>query len=234
MKTNHVRPVKSYEWVMEEIKRQIETGRRVPGDKLPSVVALAEEFGVGRSTVREALSALKAMGWLEIRQGGGTFVKAVPPEDDRSRSLHEWFAQSESLKEILQVRKVLETGCASLASGQRNGECLRKLGHIVSEMESALGDEKKGADADARFHLQIARCTGNSMLIQMSEMISERLRETIRDSRNLWLFGERASAEQLLAEHRSIYEAILSGDGKQAALRMEQHLEKVEKVLSPA
>ena len=72
-----VKPKKIYEIVAEQLTEMIVSGKVKPGDRLSSVQQLAEDFNVGRSAIREALSALKTMGYIEIRQGEGTFVKKV-------------------------------------------------------------------------------------------------------------------------------------------------------------
>lgn len=235
MNANPLKPPKGYELVMEHIKKQIESGALPPGTKLSSVVDLAASYGVGRSTIREALSALKAMGWLDIRQGGGTFVKKeLPGETTEDKPFGTLFQKTDSLQEVLEVRKLLESGCASLAAVNRSEEDLRLLGEILEEMSSLLDDEAASEQADVRFHLQIAKATGNSLLVQMMESLSQRMHASMKDLRRLWFYAERASAERLLDEHRSVFEAISAQDGSLAGERMLKHLLKVENVLRKA
>src|SRR4051794_23580344 len=110
MKFQYVQPQKGSEMVLEQIKERIISGDLPPGSRLSSVVDLAVNFGVGRSTIREALSALKAMGWIQIRQGGGTFVSTELPNDlnenESGTGFIGLFHHAESIKEILEVRKV--------------------------------------------------------------------------------------------------------------------------------
>jgi GntR family transcriptional repressor for pyruvate dehydrogenase complex len=226
-----VRPQKSSEIVLEQIKQQIISGAYTPGSKLPTVVELSASFEVGRSTVREALSALKAMGWVDIRHGGGTFVSeklAVEEEFDASGGL---FGQTDSLQEVQEVRKFIEVGCASLAAERRSHEDLAELKQILSQMDAALGNEEESEQTDIRFHLQIAKASQNTLLIGMMESLTERLQASMKASRRLWFFAERASAEQLLQEHRDIYQAIEAQDEKLAADKMMQHILKVDKVV---
>jgi GntR family transcriptional repressor for pyruvate dehydrogenase complex len=225
-----VRPQKSSEIVLEQIKQQIVSGAYTPSSKLPTVVELSASFEVGRSTVREALSALKAMGWVDIRHGGGTFVSeklTVEEEFDASGGL---FGQTDSLQEVQEVRKFIEVGCASLAAERRSHEDLAELKQILSQMDAALGNEEESEQTDIRFHLQIAKASQNTLLIGMMESLTERLQASMKASRRLWFFAERASAEQLLQEHRDIYQAIEAQDEKLAADKMMQHIQKVDKV----
>ena len=77
MEYKSIRPKKIYEEISDLILSMIREGTLKPGDKLLSVHQLAEQFGVGRSAVREALSAVRAMGLIEMRQGEGTYVKKI-------------------------------------------------------------------------------------------------------------------------------------------------------------
>ncbi len=235
MEFRYVQPQKGSEMVLEQIKERIISGDLPPGSRLSSVVDLAINFGVGRSTIREALSALKAMGWVQIRQGGGTFVSMELPNDsnenDPETGFISLFHHAESIKEILEVRKVLETGCASLAAKNRTEENLGMLEFILENMVRNFDNEAEGEAADVRFHLQIAEATHNALLLNMMQSLSERLQETMKESRKLWFYGEHASAQRLFQEHTGIVAAIKDRDESLAGELMLQHITKVEKVL---
>lgn len=231
MEIANKRPLKSSEWVLSELRRQIESEVYKPGDKLASVVELSERFGVGRSTVREALSALKAMGWLDIRQGGGTYVKAVVTDTPGEAALADWIANAQSLLQLIEVRRVLETGNASLAARNRTDADADKLRAAISRMEQVLADEIAGEQADTAFHLLLAESTHNPLLIDLTRSLSDRLQTSMRDTRTLWFYADRRSAEALLQEHAGIAEAVAAREERLAAERMEQHLAKVESVL---
>jgi GntR family transcriptional repressor for pyruvate dehydrogenase complex len=98
-------------------------------------------------------------------------------------------------------------------------------------MEKALDREEDSDKADILFHLQIAKASHNSLLINMMESLTDRLQESMKESRRLWFFAERASTEKLLQEHKEIYAAIEAKDEKQAEERMMKHLTKVENVI---
>ncbi|MDD9272239.1 FadR/GntR family transcriptional regulator [Paenibacillus sp. GCM10023248] len=225
MAFEQIRPQKGSEIVMGQIKRQIESGTYAPGSKLPTVIELAALFQVGRSTIREALSGLKAMGWVDIRHGGGTFVSNPLPAEGASL-----FDQGESLQEVQEVRRFIEAGCASLAASRRTAEDVAALRDILRRMEQALDNEEESEGADIRFHLEIAKASHNSLMIGMMESLTERLQVSMKASRRLWFFAERASAEKLLQEHRDIVDAIEAGDEKLAAERISQHILKVDQV----
>lgn len=225
------KPLKSYEWVSRDLGDRILAGDLKPGDKLPSVVDLAAQYNVGRSTIREALSALKARGLLDIRQGGGTFVLAPPESQDEPAAREDWLDRADSLLQLLEVRKVLETGCASLAAKHRSADDLAAMQATLARMEEQLDDEAFGEQADVQLHEQIARSTQNPMLVELMKSLSQRLHESMRDTRTLWFYGEQQSARRLLEEHSGIIDAIRQQDAGQAASRMDAHLSKVEQVL---
>lgn len=238
MSTTNQRPLKQYEWVMNDINRQMDEGKLSPGDRLASVVDLAAQYGVGRSTIREALSALKAMGKLDIRQGGGTFVKAAVPADGAAAPLHpatlnpeSWVDRSASIRHILEVRRVLETGCVALASNNRTDTDLSSMAETLRSMENNLDDEAFNEQADILFHQQIAAATHNPVLNDLMGALSQKLHGSMKDMRALWFYAERSSAERLLQEHYAIYQAIADGNAPQATSRMESHIAKVEQVL---
>ncbi|OZB90836.1 FadR/GntR family transcriptional regulator [Paenibacillus sp. XY044] len=232
---NPQRPLKQYEWVMNDLKRQMDEGSLQPGDRLSSVVDLALQYNVGRSTIREALSALKAMGLLNIRQGGGTFVRTppadAPPVHPGQLYADLWEGRAASLRHLLEVRRVLETGCAAVAATNRSQADLTVFEEILREMENAA-DEQVSEQADVKFHQQIAAATHNPLLLDLMESLSNKLHENMKDMRALWFYAERSSAERLLQEHASIYKAIRTQDAKEALARMEAHISKVEQVLN--
>jgi GntR family transcriptional repressor for pyruvate dehydrogenase complex len=230
MSFQQIKPQKGSEIVMHQIKQQIVSGAYPPSAKLPTVVELASSFEVGRSTIREALSALKAMGWIDIRHGGGTFVSKILPSE-RNEENGGLFYKTESFQEVLEVRKFIEVGCASLAAERRTEADLAGLAAILSQMEASLDNEELSDQADISFHLHIARASHNSLFVSMMESVAQRLQESMRESRRLWFFAERASAELLLQEHREIYQAIQAMHVELASAKMMQHIMKVDQVV---
>lgn len=230
MEYEKVKVQKSHEVVLEHIKQQIISGQLTAGQKLPSVVDFAELFGVGRSTMREALSALKAMGWLDIQHGGGTYVSATLPlqtDDDL-------FQKAESIQELLQIRIILETGSAGLAAENRSSEDLIQLQSILDQMQSNMSDEVLSEQADVDFHVMIAKATHNSLIIQLMESLSSKIHSMMKDTRKLWFFSEQQSSLRLIEEHQAIYQHILEQNETLAVEQMRQHIEKVERILTKA
>lgn len=217
------------ELVTDSLLSKLESKHYTSGQRLPSVEALASHYQVGRSTIREALSALKAMGWLDIRHGGGTFVREQ--SQDPAVLLHGWLAEVESLKSLIEVRKIIEVGSAGLAARCRTEDDLISIEACLLQMEAHLDNETESQRDDLIFHIRIAEASHNKLLIPMLELFHRECAKHIGSTRRMWLFGERSSTLQLLQEHRHIFEAIQQQDEELASSRMLEHLIKVEAIL---
>jgi GntR family transcriptional regulator, transcriptional repressor for pyruvate dehydrogenase complex len=222
---------KIYEEIADQIKRHIEAGTYLPGDKLPSTKEFADLLQVGRSTVREALSALKAMGLVESRQGEGSFVCRIDPKQVELPSMNAILLSREAVVELIEARKALEIANAGLAAERRSEEQLAELDRILQDMEGSVGDMEAGEAADVQLHLALARATGNTIMIRLIDSISTPMAEAIRETRRLQLYANKTVATILLEEHRAIVEAIRQGDAGAARAAMEAHLHHVENVL---
>ncbi|AOM82769.1 HTH-type transcriptional regulator lutR [Salisediminibacterium beveridgei] len=224
-----VKSKKIYEIVAEQLTDMIQKSEFKPGERLPSVQQLSEDFNVGRSAIREALSALKAMGMIEIRQGEGTFVKKVAM--NLSDRMIPSILEQEDLKQLFEVRKLNETGAASIAAEKRTDADLRKLERILREMKLAEGDGRLGEQADIDFHMAIVAAAGNHMLERLMATISETVEESMKEARQLFLYSNEEKMIQLYQEHFRIYEAIRDGDKEQAYQAMYDHIAGVEKAI---
>jgi GntR family transcriptional repressor for pyruvate dehydrogenase complex len=215
----------------QQIKEQIMSGKILPGDKLPSTRELSERYQVGRSTVREALSALKAMGLLDIYQGEGCYVRGFDVADVEIPQLNKLLMSKDTLLELIEARKLLEVSMAGLAAQKRNAEDLRDFEAILIQMQEHLGDEVKGEKADISFHLRVAQATHNSIMMRMLETISTTMEVAIRETRRIQMYANASIAQQLYNEHHQIYLAIQAGQPELAQNTMKQHLRHVEQVL---
>jgi GntR family transcriptional repressor for pyruvate dehydrogenase complex len=232
----NTRPMKSSEWVLTDLKKQWTEGILQPGDKLASVEELAVQYSVGRSTIREALSALKMIGMLTMKQGGGTYVNPLPSsplfEHPSNQDQASWLDRSDSLRQLLEVRRALETSCARLAAKYRTATDLEQLSMDLAQMEACLTLESQSEQIDVQYHLHIAQATQNPLFIELMTSLSEKLQQTMRDSRALWFYAEQSSSHRLWQEHQLIYLAIERQDAHEAAKQMEAHIYKVEQVLT--
>ncbi|MEL3972747.1 FadR/GntR family transcriptional regulator [Rossellomorea oryzaecorticis] len=230
MNYKRIKPRKIYEEVAEALIDMIKSGQLKSGDKLESVQQLAENFQVGRSAVREALSALRAMGLVEMHQGEGTYVREF---DSKMLSLPVYIAvlmKKEDVKNLLEVRRILEVGAVQAAAARRTDEQLAEIKEALDQMETA-NDQELGEEADFRFHMAIAKASKNELLIGLMNNVSEMMVTTMRETRRLWLYSEKSTLDRLWKEHQQIYQAIEAQDGSEAQNLMLDHLQSVEEVL---
>lgn len=231
MAYKEVKRRKIYEEIADQLLDKIKSGDLAPGDKLDSVQSLAEGFNVGRSAVREALSALRAMGLVEMRQGEGTYVKHYDSLT-LSQSLSTGILMNrEDIIELLEVRKILETGCVASAAVKRTEEELSGIEKALMEMEKALSHHQLGENADLQFHMAITAASHNRLLGDLMNQVSQLIIDSMRETRKLSLYSEAAILEKLYKEHKEIFVAIKDSDSEKAQQAMLHHLNEVERFL---
>ncbi|WP_409290275.1 FadR/GntR family transcriptional regulator [Peribacillus sp. SCS-37] len=231
MEYKKIKQKKIYEQVAEAIQEMIQTGKIKPGEKLDSVQQLADHFHVGRSAIREALTSLKAMGLIEIRQGEGTYIKQFETDQIAYPVSAAILMNKEDISHLLEVRKIIEVGTAYSAALKRSDSDLRAMENALHEMKQSSGNEELSEQADVKFHLAIAEGSQNPLLISLMNHVSGMMAETIKDTRRLWLFSAQATTVRLYEEHLAIYHAIKERNPEKARTIMNQHIENVEIVL---
>lgn len=225
-----------YNQIVEQILDLIEHAEFKPGMRLPPERSLARQLQVSRASLREALTVLQMMGRVETILGQGTFVcepQQYGPLDVPAGNM------GESPFSILQARKIIEPASASLAAVSHSEAGLQKIEEILQMVEAdhsqvqVIGEVF--SDGDRKFHLEIARTTGNPILFASQQIIHDLM------GQQLWLALMRHTSftvagrwEEAVTEHRSIYEAICHGDSTLAAVRMKAHLLRVEKIMENA
>jgi GntR family transcriptional regulator, hexuronate regulon transcriptional repressor len=210
---------KLYQQIARQIAAAIAAGRYAPGDKLPSERELADDFGVSRPTIRDAMIALEFQGLVEARQGSGVYVSAAPqnPEDA---------AESEvSALELTEARRLFEGEACALAAAIIRDEQLALLDRLATDMAGDSAPEEIER-LEQEFHLAIARATGNAaitagvddlwMLRQQSPSCAKTLRRARVDS-----------GGDFVGEHRKIVAALRERDPKAARQAVHGHLTQV-------
>jgi GntR family transcriptional repressor for pyruvate dehydrogenase complex len=221
-----------YQQIVDQISRMIREGTLQPGDRLPPERQLAEEFGVSRAAVREALSALGLMGLVEVRAGEGTFVRSVTPEGLVSPlALLLTMERDQALGlELLEIRAALEAEAAYLAAQRREEEDLAQMAKALEQMEQALVEGGLGAEADLAFHHAISAAAGNGLLVQVMRTLQESMTESLQEYRER-LLRIPSMDRVLLEEHQSIWAAIRDRNPDMAHDRMRAHIERVKRTL---
>ena len=232
MEYKRIKQKKLYEQIAEALEDMISKGELKPGDKLDPVHKLAEEFQVGRSAIREALSALRAKGLVEMKQGEGTYIKAFDSDTGGLSVPSALLMRKQDVINLLEVRKILETGAVAYAAKNRTETDIADLKRVMNHMEDASGNKKQEEETDIAFHLEIAKATHNPILISLMKHISLTMKERMGETRNIWLYNEATTSEDLYQDHERIFNAVVEQDEAKARQLMWNHLTVVEKNLT--
>jgi GntR family transcriptional regulator, transcriptional repressor for pyruvate dehydrogenase complex len=221
-----------YQEIVEQIRELMAGGELKPGDKLLSERDLAERLQVSRPSVREAIRSLELMGFVEIRRGGGTFVRDTNA-DEIIRPLAMFLAvERSSLLEMFEVRRVFETATARMAAERASPSELGRLEAALEAMRERFNarDSEKGEEADVEFHYVVAEATHNALLIRLFRTLSAEFSRAVSVARRQ-LYLDQHNPKKLVAQHRRIYAAIKGRDPESAARAMREHLNYAEREL---
>ncbi|MFC8128912.1 FadR/GntR family transcriptional regulator [Streptomyces sp. NPDC057302] len=217
-----VTPVRAYQRVAEQIEERILSGDLPPGSRLPAERELVNRFGVGRSTVREALRVLQSAGLIRSRPGDplGAEVLGVSP-DNLSQALGRLTRSSVStLGELVQFRMVLDAESNRLAARLHGADDLARMREQITRMESLSGSGPAAlhafSEADALFHRAIAEASGNSLLGLCARAVHGAVVEVI-EKKIAGVTDTTAWMKRSIAHHREVLAAITAGDGPLAA-----------------
>lgn len=201
-------------------------GDWAPGERLPAERELCQRLGVGRASLREALKALEIMGMIETRLGDGTFV--CNRSEFLSRPLL-WAimgSDQESLKELVEARRLMEVELAGLAAERATAEDIQALETYTSDMEKAVHDSQVFLEADLSFHLAIGIAAHNRILINALHLIRNLMRQWIQNT-----IAQEGIAEYVVKQHRDILFAIIQRNQSGARAAMQVHLDSMARAL---
>ena len=213
--------------VATEMRQAIETGQYRRFERLPASRDLAEDFGIARNTLRDALYQLEREGLVETRPGSGTYVTAaehagVPAVVGEATPL-----------ELIDARFALEPHICRLFVLHGRREDIDALEQLCEKMERAVTNPTAFSEADTAFHKALAMATRNSLLIWLIKQINTvRSLEEWNRMRNLTL--DQTVIETYNAQHREILDAIRDREPERAAAKMKQHLEAARLSLTRA
>ncbi|MEN3090933.1 MAG: FadR/GntR family transcriptional regulator [Staphylococcus pseudoxylosus] len=219
---------KIYEQVADIILEQIKAGDYQVGDKLPSIQKLGKQYGVSVASVREALNALRTIGIIEMKQGYGTFIKQTEPT---FFELGDKFTSLSQIKELLELREIVESATVEKAALYRTEENLVELKQALVEMGRAVTDGTSGEEADLEFHLSIAKAAQNTLLVELLNNISELMRNSMEETRKIFIYSKQKTMNKLLEEHEVIYQAILQQNDVKSVDAMRAHLLEVKETI---
>lgn len=216
--------------IVDQIRKAIFNGDLKPGDKLPSDKELMDNFGVSKGSLREALSSLEVLGLLEIRKGalGGAFVTEVDTKKAKEGFSNFFVFRDLSLKNLFDVRLILESHIAENAASLITDEDLQRLEQILRETHDALLNDlpldyrKK----EVAFHLIIANATQNPLLIFLMDYVES----ILLDAKEI-LNPDRDFSKTVLQAHERIYEALAARNANEARNAIVQDVRAVEEAL---
>jgi len=213
------------EQILDEITRLVTEGILKPGDRLPSESELAESFGVGRSSLREAMRALQLLGVVEVVQGKGTFLREthlLPLALNWTR-----LASTDLISQIMEARQVVEVAIAPLAAERATQEDIAAMRTAIEQAAGAGGDPEVSGRASVDFHLALAGATHNEVLFLMYRTVRDLYVETARRTQ-----ATPASMEDRLQDHRQLLESVERRDSEMAGRLMAEHIEKGKQFLA--
>jgi DNA-binding FadR family transcriptional regulator len=211
--------------IVQLLETDIREGRWLAGHKLPTESDLVNRFAVSRTVVREAIARLQASGQVETRHGIGTFVSEPPLVEPTFRVAPEDLATAADVVSLLELRMSLESEAAALAAQRRQPNDLLQLEQALVEFDAAIGADSDAVPSDYRFHMEVAKATGNRHFVELmtylGTMIIPRTRLKTAPTEPQ---GRLAYLRRVHQEHQQIYWAIQNQDASAARAAMRQHL----------
>lgn len=192
--------------VAAKLQQQIVLGKYKENDQLPIEPELMKTFGVGRSTIREAIKILVNAGMLRVQQGLGTFV-------EKPAGIRETLSQRlkrADIEDLDEVRQLLEMKIAEKAAINRSAADVKKMKRML-ELRRQANDVHEAIDADIRFHTAIAEASKNEILADLYKTFAVQIKEAFRDS-----FTSTAVFRETQELHEQLLKHIEAGDARKA------------------
>lgn len=210
-----------YEQVVERICEFIDAQNLEAGDRLMSERDIARQLDVSRTSVRQALTALRVTGLVEIRHGEGVYLLRPPEEVIRSLA-KEILLSDEHLPAIHEAREVLEPYIVRLAASRRKKVDLGRISTVLAEIAATINAGDDGESADRRFHDAITAAAHNPILSQFMRQLADPISQTRSAAlaRPEW-------ARQSLAVYELVFDAIRDQDEELASRHMSEYLRLV-------
>jgi GntR family transcriptional repressor for pyruvate dehydrogenase complex len=226
---------------VEQIVRQVQTGKLKPGDRLPSERQLIEMLQVSRSSVREALQGLAMMGIIESRAGQGSFVSSrvlLPSQDWQHPSLPSTL-QRDMLLSLIEARRTVEGSVARLAAERATPDLvlrLHKAFELYAQHEGLEAGDDTAGTYHHQFHLAVAEITGNAFFVLVVETLLRAVPLSFRESEFVKrsLAEQRALHETEVAIHHGLLTAIEHNDGPGAWQAISDHMDVEQRLVLEA
>jgi len=215
--------------VYSEVARQLQArivNKLKPGDMLPPERELMKRFRVSRSSIRDAIRSLAAVGLLEPRQGVGTIVRELSSDAVVSPVASVLLQKRKVIHELLDVRMIIEPPLAWRAALHATAKQIAELQAILSRQAEKARRGELATEEDSAFHYTIALAADNGVMLKLVHVLMDLLRET--RERSMQVGGRQ---QKSLAGHRRILAALKQGDAAAAEAAMRRHLSEIEKIV---
>ncbi|MFH8571512.1 FadR/GntR family transcriptional regulator [Streptomyces sp. NPDC017993] len=223
--SDSLRPVtrsRLYEQVVAQLREYAEAAGLKRGDRLPSERDLAERLGVSRASIKQAIVVLEVQQLVEIRHGGGTFLRQDRLSAEPVAVLVE---RRRRLPDVLDAREALETKLAELAARRRTEDDLAAIDAALETMRAEVEGGSLGEEGDRLFHAAVTAAAHSELLAEFMREIAEQIAESRHES-----LQQPDRPAQSLAQHTRIAESIHAQDPEAAVAAMRDHLEMVRRV----
>lgn len=215
---------------MEQFKELISSGKYKPGDKIPTEMELAEQFGIGRSSIRQVVKIFNYLGVLESKASLGTFVQERAHISTESLTWSLLLGNDE-IEEMVDLRASIELWCVieltrkCKKSDSSAFEFIKNLEQIVKKMEIAASNKDKGSliISDFDFHYEIIEFVGNELFISLYNTLKSFLHDEIKKTQMSY-----QNLELIPLEHKNLTDAIRSGEQTTAIIAFQQHIENIK------
>lgn len=207
--------------IVDRIVEMIDKGIIQKGERLPSEKDLAEAFGVGRSSIREALQALELSGFIVTKKGVGRFLVKDKLDED-TYNLKKWVEAAPYLQ-LLEAREHLEVLIIGLAVDRVTEEIIAEMKDTVHKMSLEVNDIDRFYKTEFHFHNIIYEACGNEVLTELMSTITEKIFNEDDKIRKSYV----RNAESAVVDAKKILEAFIAADKKKAMEIMKKHIEQI-------
>ena len=220
---------RAFDGIVEQILDNIQKGRLKKGDSLPAERVMAEEMGVSRPAIREALRALQLLGIITTIQGGANYISEdlegclIGPLSILFRM------QNGNVRQAKQLRSALEKEDASLAAKNCTPLDEAELRMILARLDASENEKIRG-DLDRELHIKIGKMAGNPMIFSVLSASSQLMENIITGIRG-YLMQKNNSVLEIDEQHHLLVDAIAEKDEKRAKKYMQEHMDSVERYI---
>lgn len=204
--------------IINKILNMIKDQKMQPNDKLPTVEELANNFSVGRSTIREALKVLSAQNIIVVKQGAGTFISENQGISRDPLGLEYISGDINIIFDMVTLRLIFEPEMAAMAAQFATRKDIQNIKYYCDEVERLIQEGEDYHKADAGFHIAIAKASGNGVIHKITQVIHSSIKKNI-------FMTDNVLCKDTVIFHRRITKCIDDGDINGAKYAMINHLD---------